>query len=279
MVNLVKGRTTCPKCKHDFVLDIEQDDKKHEIVCPKCKHKYNILAKCTDSKSEGECSWEEHGEPRKTILSKIKPKTNRPLIAVLLLICVFAIGITTAAIPETFIESTLDIGTAAGITGTLEIRVTDQFNNSIDNVSITVNDAVDFTDEKGVATFDDVELGIQTVELSKDEYTSQNNEIVVLPFVVTNQDITIENATGKVKNIDFDSTGCTLILAIFSVCALLAMITCLRRRHIDVAMAGSFLGIFSFGFLFIGSILSIIAFAIIWKSRDEFEDGKKGKIF
>jgi hypothetical protein len=201
------------------------------------------------------------------------------LIAVLLLICVFAIGITTAAFPETFIESTLDIGTTAGITGTLEIRVTDQLNSSIDNVSITINDAVDFTNEKGVATFDDVELGIQTIELSKDNYASQNNEIVVLPFIVTNQDITIENATGKVKNIDFDSTGCTLILAIFSVCALLAMITSLRRRHIDVAMAGSFLGIFSFGFFFIGSILSIIAFVIIWKSRDEFEDGKKGKIF
>lgn len=269
----------CPKCKHEFVLDIAEDDKKHEIVCPKCKNKFTILAKCKGSKSDDECSWEEHGEPRKTVLSKIKPRTNRPMIAVILLICVFAIGITTAAFPETFIETTLDMASGAGITGTVELRVTDQFNNSIDNVSTTINDATIFTNEKGVVTFNNVELGIQTIELFKENYTSQNNEIIVLPFVITNQDITIEAETGKVKNIDFDSTGCTLILAIFSVCALLAMITSLRRRHIDVAMAGSFLGIFSFGFFFIGSILSIIAFAIIWKSRDEFENGTKGKIF
>ena len=61
--------------------------------------------------------------------------------------------------------------------------------------------------------------------------------------------------------------------------ALFAAIVCLRRIHFDVAFVGSFLGIFSFGFFLIGSILSIIALVIIWFSKEEFKNGKKGKIF
>jgi hypothetical protein len=89
----------------------------------------------------------------------------------------------------------------------------------------------------------------------------------------------MEEGDGKLNKINFDSMGCTLILAIFSVFALLGTITSWRRQHLDIAIAGSVIAIFSFGFFFVGSILSIIAFALIMKSREEFEDGKKGKIF
>ena len=74
----MKGRTICPKCKNDFVLDLPQDEKDHEVVCPKCNHKYKIQAKCTGPYSDKECSWEEHGEPRKTVLSYF-PQFSRSL--------------------------------------------------------------------------------------------------------------------------------------------------------------------------------------------------------
>ena len=77
----------------------------------------------------------------------------------------------------------------------------------------------------------------------------------------------------------FNNTGCTFILAIFSIFALVGTVACLKRKYIDVAIAGSLFGIFSFGFFFLGSIFSIIAFAIVMKSKEEFENGKKGKIF
>ena len=81
------------------------------------------------------------------------------------------------------------------------------------------------------------------------------------------------------ENTDFNNTVCTIILIIFSFFALLGTILCLKRQHLDIAYAGSLLGIFSFGFFFIGSILCIIAFVLIRKSKDEFENGKKGRIF
>ena len=197
---VMKGRTTCPKCQNEFILDLPEDDKEHEVVCPKCKNKYRIQAKCTGSPSNKECSWEEHGEPRKTILSSIKPKTDRPTVAAIILICVFCLGITTAIFSDTFIETSLDLAS--------DMRI-----------------SIDY------------------------------------------------------ENTEFNSTVCTIILIIFSVFALLGTIFCLKRQHLDIAYAGSFLGIFSFGFFFIGSILCIIAFVLIRKSKDEFENGKKGRIF
>jgi hypothetical protein len=53
----------------------------------------------------------------------------------------------------------------------------------------------------------------------------------------------------------------------------------LKRKHFDVAVAGSIISIFSFGFFLIGAIISIIAFIIIMKCKEEFDDGKKGKTF
>jgi hypothetical protein len=79
--------------------------------------------------------------------------------------------------------------------------------------------------------------------------------------------------------VEFDSSGCTFILAIFSIFALVGVVACLKRRNLDAAIVGSLIGIFSFGFFFIGSIISIIACILIWKSKEEFENGNKGKIF
>ena len=274
----MKGRTTCPKCKNEFVLDVPDNKEKLNVVCPNCKNKYTIQPKCPSSDSD-ECSWEEHGEPRKTILSSIKTRTNKPMIAAILLVCVFVIGITTAVFSEIFIESSMNIASEVGITGTVDILVIDQSNNTIQNINLEINDESGITNDKGMYTFKKVELGIQKLEITGQGYKTQLYEILVTPFFNSDTTIHLEEGTGEGKVTNFDTMGCTIILAIFSIFSLLGMITCLKRRHIDVAMVGSFIGIFSFGFFLAGSILSIIAFVLILRSQEEFENGKKGKIF
>ena len=275
----MRGRTICPNCQHEFEVDVAEDKKKHDVVCPKCEKKFSIQPKCSDSKSNDECSWEEHGEPRKTVLSKIKPRTQKPIIAAILLVCVFSLGITTAVFSEAFVISSTDLASGIGLKGTVEILVTDQSNNSIKDINIVLDNYSGKTDENGLFSAKNVELGIHTLQLFGEGYKTQSREIVVTPFFNTESTVKMEEGDGLLDTEEFDSTGCTLILAIFSVFALLGTITCLKRHHIDVAYAGSLIGILSVGFFFIGSILSIIAFVLIMKSKEEFENGKKGKIF
>ena len=279
MVTRLKGRTTCPKCKKDFILDLPGDNKKHEVVCPKCKHKYFVVPKCEKKYLDMECSWEEHGEPRKTVLSSIKPKTNKPIIAAILLICVFSIGIATTVFSETFIQTSLDVASGLGLNGTVEIYITNQSNVSLDDVTVTLDNMIIEHKDQGFYYKTNVELGFQIIKLRKQDYKNQDIEILVAPFFNSDLKIQMEEGIGSLEDKKFDTIGCSIILAIFSAFALFAMIACIKRQHVDVALAGSFFGIFSFGFFLIGSILSIIAVIIIYKSRDEFRDGSKGKIF
>ena len=272
----MKGRTTCPKCKHEFTMDIPKDKEKISVVCPECNNKFTIKTKCEPGE---ECSWEEHGEPRKTVLSSIKPKSRKPLIAAVILIGVFSLGITTAVFSEPFIISTTDIFSNAGLTGSLELIVYDEYNNSLEDINIIFGDVTGTTNESGIFTVDNLTLGFGTLQLYGEGYKTQTRDILVYPFLNTEITVTMEEGTGQGEPFEFDSTGCTLILVIFSVFALLGTVTCLRRRHFDAALVGSLISIFSFVFFFIGSLLSIIAFVIIYKSKEEFENGKKGKIF
>jgi len=275
----MKGRIICPKCKKEIILELPDEEKKHEVICPKCNNKFSIQTKCKDSKSYEECSWEEHGEPRKTVLSSTKSRTKRPIIAAILLACVFVIGLTTATFSESFIESSLDIASYAGLTGSMKILVTDQSNNTLKNVAIKINNISGVTDAKGYFSAKNIDLGIQKLEISKTNFKNQIREILIYPFFKYESTIILENGSGEGKDIKFDTSGCLIILVIFSVIALIGTMACLKRQHIDIAIAGSLIGIFSFGFFFIGSILAIIAFVIIIRSKEEFENGKKGRIF
>lgn len=187
----VKGKIICPKCKNEFILELTEGKKVHDTICPKCKNKFSAEVKC-DPK---ELDWEEYGEPRKTVLSCIKPRSNKPLIATILLVCVFVIGITTAVF-------------------------------------------IDFL-------------------------------IPIMSYVGSFMDFLKDNL----------NIGYPISIVIFSVFALPAVFACIKRKHFSLAVFSSFITIFSFGFFFIGSILSIIAFLLIFVSRDEFKDEKKGKIF
>jgi len=275
----MKGRIECPECKHEFVLDIPADGKKHEAVCPKCKKKFIIRTKCSPKESEDGCYWEEYGEPRKTILSSIKPKTNRPKIAAIILVCVFALGLTTAAFSDMFIESSLDVASSFGMTGTVEIHVTNQTNKSIENIQVNI-EGVDSVKKTGNGSYlaENVEVGIREITITSLEYSNLTQEILVTPFFKSYHKIKMKKGIDNEKNY-FDTTSCSIILMIFSVFALLGAVASLKREHFDVAVAGSIISIFSFGFFMIGSILSVIAFIIVMKSKEEFEDGKKGKVF
>ena len=273
----MKGKATCPECKHKFVVDLPDGKKKHKVACPKCKTNFNIQPKCKDDE---ECSWEEHGEPRKTILSKIKPRTNKPLIAAIILMCVFGLGITTAVFSEPFVETSLDVASGLGLKGNVQITVKELLTNeTIPNVTISINDKIQSTNENGVLNLKDVKLGIQTIEISKTGYKTKTNEVLIIPIFSNEIDFKLEEGSGSAEKDNFDTLGCSFIIAIFSIFALIGVVACLKRQNLDVAIAGSIIGIFSFGFFVIGSILSIIAFIIIMKSRDEFRNDEKGRLF
>ncbi|MCK5112713.1 MAG: hypothetical protein KAQ84_04150 [Thermoplasmatales archaeon] len=192
----MKGKTTCPKCKHEFVMDVPDNSEKHVIECPKCNHSFIIKRTCKDE-SDDECDWEEHGEPRKTILSSIKQKTNKPTIASFLLLTTGVLGVFTAVI----------------------------YNSG----------------------------GVQLIP--------------ELDFI-----------TSSLSLLSFDKFALSISLVIFSIFALVGSITVFKRRYFVFTAICAFIGIFSIG-LFVGLVLSIVALELIIVSRDEFENGTKGKVF
>lgn len=192
----MKVKTTCPKCEHEFVMDVPDDSEKHDIECPKCSHSFIIKRACEDE-SEDECWWEEYGEPRKTILSSIKHKTNKPIIASFLLLATGILGIFTAVIYHSG--------------------------------------------------------GIQLIP--------------ELDFITSNLSL-----------LSFDNFALSISLIIFSIFALAGSITVFKRRYFAFTAICAVIGIFSIGF-FVGLILSIVALELIIVSRDEFENGTKGKVF
>jgi len=274
----MKGKTVCPNCKEKFVIDLPKDEKKHEITCPNCKYKFNVKPGCKN-KDKDECSWEEYGEPRKTILSSIKPKTKKPFIALIILMIVFSIGITTAIFSETFIETNLQAASNIGLNGEIKLKITDQDNNSLDNITIVLNGETIGYQSAGIYHKSEVELGIQKIKLTGNNYKSQEIEVLILPLITTELNVIMQDGSGDAETTYYETLGCSFIIIIFSVFALISMIACMKRQHFDLAVIGSFLAIFSFGFFFICSIISIVAFVLIILSRDEFENGVKGKIF
>lgn len=278
---IMKGRTKCPKCKHEFVLDAPEGQKKYNVTCPNCNHKFNVKPTSCDPELKDDCLWEEYGEPRKTILSSIKPKTDKPVIASVILFIVFIIGISTAAFPNIFIETPLNTISNAGIMGNIEFSLIDQSSRTLNlgNISIRLNDEYDLINSSnGSYYINNVNLGINDLVISHPGYKTLNSEVLVLPYITSNYALTMERGFG-VKYINFDSTGYSAIIVFFSLFALIGCFLAFKRKYPNATIFTAFLGIFSIGFFLIGSILSIIALSLIIRSTKEFEDGKKGKIF
>lgn len=274
-----KGRTICPSCNKEIILDIPDKVKKFDVVCPNCNNKFFIQPKFDDSKSKKECLWIEHGEPRKTVLSCRRVKTKRPKFAGIILICVLIIGLTTVIFSEQFIVSSLNIASSAGFKGSVRLKVIDLSNNSIENVNIKIDGLTGYTDKDGVFSADNVNLGIQTIEISADGYKNQSFQKLVTPIFNFETIIKLKQGVGFEEKVEYNSLACSMILIVFLVFTFFAAIACLKRKYLDIAIFGSFISIFTFGFFFIGSILSIIAFILVYKSMEEFENGEKGKVF
>jgi hypothetical protein len=274
-----KGRTICPNCKKEVILDISSKLKKFKTVCPFCNNSFFVQAKTDDIKSKDECLWIEHGEPRKTVLSCKRVKTKRPKIAGILLICVLIIGLTTVIFSEQFIVSSLNIASFAGYTGSVRLKVIDLSNNSIENVNIRIDGLTGYTNKDGVFIADNISLGIKTIEVSAEGYKNQSFKKLVTPIFNFETIIKLRQGVGFEEKFEYNSLACSMILIIFLVFTFFAAIACLKHKFLDIAIFGSFFSIFTFGFYFIGSILSIIAFILVYKSMEEFENGEKGKIF
>ena len=79
-------------------MEIQEHADTVDIACPQCQHVFAIRKACSPETPSEECSWEEHGEPRKTILSSLKPYTNKPMMASFLLLMTSVLGIFTAVV-------------------------------------------------------------------------------------------------------------------------------------------------------------------------------------
>ena len=94
----MKAKTTCPQCNKTVVVDVSTDIELHELTCPHCQHTFKIKPSQNPStKLNGkDPTWEECGEPRKTVLSKFRRHTNRPIIISFLLLVSGVLGLFTA---------------------------------------------------------------------------------------------------------------------------------------------------------------------------------------
>ncbi len=93
----MKGKTKCPKCYTEFIIELPSEIDRHFIVCPECKHSF-VVKKTCEGFEEKECGWEEYGEPRKTILSSKRNLSNKPIISSFFLLTTGVLGIFTAVI-------------------------------------------------------------------------------------------------------------------------------------------------------------------------------------
>ena len=287
----IKEGMQCPNCQKRFeIADIINTDDA-VLTCPFCQHQFYMHPskddQCDDSGNE-DCSWEEHGEPRKTILSSIKPRTDKPMIATFLLLIVVCIGIIASIVPGLFLQTPIMVFSTVGVQGSIAVDC-EACNNLIivnDSQSTLLIEGEQYT---GVITnttvvFENLPLGTREAVITVYDDTvsfEASFECMVIPFFTDSYNVHFINQTSSYPmKVIHDGYGwCTTILLILSVVCLIGMFSSWRRNYSDVAIIGCIVGIFTIGFFFIGSILSIIALYLVYTSRDEFDDGKKGKSF
>ena len=88
------------------------------------------------------------------------------------------------------------------------------FFRSNNDEKIKIDDFEDFTNSNGYVSAENIELGIQELSISKNNYKNQTREILISPFFKYESTIILENESGQIKNIDFLSglgnySGCT----------------------------------------------------------------------
>lgn len=264
------------------------------LDCPKCNHHFEVKTSQVNLKNissetpvevEADCDWEEHGEPRKTILSSIKPRTDKPMIASLLLIGIVLIGIASAFYPTVFLQAPVQVASLGGVEGGLTVFIDEE--SVIDSSEIELGidqENANFNKKNNSFHASSLSLGehVLTVHFSSSNSSlrSTTKQVYILPLDLSSYTITITDATPlTIQDATVELEWLSIIILILSLVALIGAIMCWRRKHSDVALIGSLVGISTIGMYFTGIFLGIIAFWLIVKSRDEFDDGKKGKSF
>lgn len=285
----MKGRIRCPHCSKYFTANARDDSTKVTTTCPNCGYKITVLIKktnqdCKDQSLEPseECDWEERGEPRKTILTSIQPRTDKPMIAAILLLIIIIIGFTSAVFPEAYLQTPLDVLSVSGTQAQITVIIRDQNGIPLENVSVWVNpNAKSTTNGSGYATLENSSLGKQQIHVTSTINGSfEAEDIFILPGYMTTN-ITFSIDSGAIISIDHPSNllWSSLVVIILSIVSIFGFIASWKRQHFDVALVCTIISIFTIGFYFIGSVLGFIALVLLLKSKEEFNDGKKGKSF
>jgi DNA-directed RNA polymerase subunit RPC12/RpoP len=285
----MKGRIRCPHCSKYFTANARDDSTKVTTTCPNCGYKITVLIKktnqdCKDQSLEPseECDWEERGEPRKTILTSIQPRTDKPMIAAILLLIIIIIGFTSAVFPEAYLQTPLDVLSVSGTQAQITVIIKDQNGIPLENVSVWVNpNAKSMTNGSGYATLENSSLGKQRIHVTSTINGSfEAEDIFILPGHMTTN-ITFSIDSGAIISIDHPSNllWSSLVVIILSIVSIFGFIASWKRQHFDVALVCTIISIFTIGFYFIGSVLGFIALVLLLKSKEEFNDGKKGKSF
>jgi len=290
----MKGRIQCPNCSKQFIVEAKTGSKDIFVSCPFCQHTFHVKPSsksndsCDESSEPDDCTWEEYGEPRKTILSSTKPKTDKPMIASILLFIVVIIGIIASITPGLFLQTPIMIFSNAGVNGSIVMQLDEEIQNiSFDQITLTLEEnSKTYTGilENRTIYFHDLPLGSSNAELRLYTQTPVYTSLVdlhVIPFLSNTYEIegSQHNNVSTFDVISPNLAWCSSILIILSVICLIGALSAWKRTYSDIAMIGCIVGIFTFGFFLCNLVLGIIAFYLLYSSRDEFDDGKKGKSF
>ena len=293
--NHMKGRITCPACGQQFIKETTQQTPTLSVHCPHCNHHFvvkipsqqaNDKEQCMMDDDSVDCTWEEYGEPRKTILSSTKRRTDKPKIAAFLLFIVVIMGLGSAVIPDTFIDGSLDLLAVAGVSSQITIEILNQTGVPQEGYKIIGPSGLNATtNASGILISNHLPVGEYRIRIySSSENASMEHmqtDVLVFPFNLASYEFIVDTSTTPVslEKTNTSLTWCSGILIILSIIVLIGVISSWRRQYSDVALVGALVGIFTLGFYLLGVLLSIIALILIYKSKEEFEDGKKGKSF
>ncbi len=287
----MKGRITCPKCGQHITAEINKKVPSFTINCPKCNHHFRVKTSqinCSNIPAdspvdvEADCDWEEHGEPRKTILSSIKPRTDKPMIASLLLISIVIIAIASAFFPTLYLQAPVQVAELSGVNGGLTITLDNESLVDADYISLNINqENILFERKNNSFHASSLNLGEHVLSITYSTTdTTTTKEVYILPFDLSSHTIKIIDTTPlTIENDSYELEWLSSILIILAAITLIGAIMCWKRKYSDVAVISSLVGICTIGIYFSGLILGVIAIWLILKSRDEFDDGKKGKSF
>lgn len=299
-------KTICPKCGYDFEVKLfsSQDIQIYSVSCRSCKEKFKINLNGEPIK-EIESDFNLPTEPFDYGLPPpkdtygpphpndyrlpppeepygqppwVKPKKEKSTmlpVAGLLLIIVFILGTIFGAF--TFIVGE-ELFEGFGSSGKISGNVVDENGSPIVDAKVEVvgEGEYDFTDTSGKYELTNVPGGYQKIRALKDNKTSVYTWVLMIGNE-ENIDFTLKNGTGEIEKSSSVNKGyfkttiyvCGIISIVGSIFALVGGIFAIMQKNYNLAFIGALFGIASIGFVF-GTILSIIALIMIWKSKDSF---------